>query len=97
MLPLEHDLEVLQGGVCRPQGAGGGGIAGRDREQDHVIDGEQSPNQHRDTNQQQLGFGCNFFDTHFDSLFIMKKTSGSTKGKATTMEVIAKSTWSSRK
>ena len=34
---------------------------------------------------------------NFDNLFIMKYTSGNTAGSATTIEAIARSTWSSRR
>jgi len=72
VISLEHDFKVLQRGVLRPEEARGCGVAWRNRKQHHVINGEQSPKQHRDADQQQLGFGGYIFQAHFDSLFIMK-------------------------
>ena len=97
MLTVKHDVKVLQRRVFRPQSATGGGVFGGHRKQDHVVDGQQRPNRQWNADQQQLGFGGNFFQAHLDSLFIMKYTKGKTKGSATTMEAIAKSTWSKRK
>jgi hypothetical protein len=72
VLLLKNHLEVLQRGVLRPEAPRGGLVALGDREQEHVINGNNGPQQHRDADQQQLGFGGDILELHLLSRFIMK-------------------------
>jgi YD repeat-containing protein len=75
MLLLEHDGEIVERRVVRPQIAGECRVFGRDREQHHVVDRRDRPQQHRNADQQQLGFGrdgAQRGQAHFDNRLIMK-------------------------
>ena len=101
VLLLEHDLEIAEGRMARPELAREGRVLGRNREQEHVIDRNQGPQQDRDADQQQGRFGADAAHElgagHFDSRFIMTKTSGRISGRAHTIEAMASPTWSSRR
>ena len=77
----------------RPELAREGRVLGRNREQEHVVDRNQGPQQDRDADQQQGRFGADAAHElgagHFDSRFIMKKTSGRISGRAQTIEAMA--------
>jgi hypothetical protein len=71
----EHDGEIVERRVLRPQIAFEGGLLGRHREQHHVVDRRERPQQHGNADQQELGFGGDSAERrqlHFDIRFIMK-------------------------
>ena len=57
MLLAEHDLEVVQRRMVRPQLPAHRLILRRDREQDQVVDRQHRPDQQGDADQQQLRLG----------------------------------------
>ena len=92
MLLPEDDAEVSQGRMIGPQLARETLVLGRQREQEHVVDRQQRPDDDRYADQQQLGLVDDDAALHRDSRFIMKYTSGRTNGIATTIVAIARST-----
>src|SRR5207248_11476941 len=98
MVLAEHDDEVVQRGLRRPERAGECRIFRGNGEQKDVIDRQQRPQQDRDRDQPELGLSDEF--THrpssAESRLIMKYNRGRTNGSATAMVAIAWSTWSSR-
>ncbi|MGY4425327.1 hypothetical protein ACVWY2_007776 [Bradyrhizobium sp. JR6.1] len=74
MLLVEHDREIMQRRMRRPQLAGERVLLRRDREYEHVVDRDHGPDEDRDADQQQLGFGADFAEggqLHRDNRFIM--------------------------
>ncbi len=79
MLLFEHDLEIVQGRMIRPQLAGERVLLRRDREQEHVVDRHHGPDEHGNADQEQPRLGAGFAERgqpHRDNRFIMKYTSG---------------------
>ena len=56
MLLAEHALEIRERRVVGPELAAERGLLRRDREQEQVVDRQHRPQQHRDADEQQLGF-----------------------------------------
>ncbi|MGY3031264.1 hypothetical protein ACVIIV_000434 [Bradyrhizobium sp. USDA 4354] len=105
MLLLEHDLEIVERRMVRPQLARERVLLRGDREQEHVIDRDHRPQEDGNADQQEPRFGRDFAprklsyagELHRDNRFIMKYTSGRTNGIAQTMDAIASESWSSRR
>ncbi len=72
VLLLEHDGKIVERRMVRPQIARESGFLRRDREQEHVINRQDGPQEDRDADQQQFGFGRDGARAHFDNRFIMK-------------------------
>jgi hypothetical protein len=78
MLLVEHDPKIIQRRMIRPQLAGKRILLRRDREQEHVIDRDQRPDQHGNADQQQPRFGADFTEgwySHRTGLFISRAVS----------------------
>ena len=75
MLLVEHDVEIMQRRMIRPELAGERILLRRDREQEHVVDRHHGPDQHGNADQQQARFNADFaecWQLHRDNRFIMK-------------------------
>ena len=72
----EHDLEIAQGRLGWPELAREGRVLRRNREQEHVVDRDQGPQQDRDADQQQPRLEADAAQdlawVHRESRFIMK-------------------------
>ena len=95
MVLVQHDLEIAERRVLRPEIAGESGVARRDREQEQVVYRQQGPYQDRDADEQKLrlardlGYGtAHGLSCHLDRRLIMKYTSGRTSGSAETIAAI---------
>src|SRR5262245_45389504 len=99
LLP-EHDAKIAQRRMVRPELAGEGGFLRGDREKKKMIDRQHGPYQHRNADQQKLRLSGDLSsrrEPHRESRFIMKYTSGSTRGSAITIAPIDRSTMSRRR
>ena len=75
MLLAEHDLEIVQGRMIRPDLARERVLLRRDREQEHVVDRDHGPEEDRDADQQELRLFAGLAERrefHRDNRFIMK-------------------------
>ena len=102
VLLQEYELEILQRRILRPQAPREAAVLARNREQEHVINRHEGPQQDRNADQDQGRFIEPLARVHLssgppDRRLTMKYTSGSTNGSAVTMVAIAMSSWSSRR
>jgi len=75
VLLAEHDLEVAQRRVVRPDRAREGGLLRRDGEHEQVVDRQQRPDQDGDADQEEprlVGDAAERRHGHRESRFIMK-------------------------